>query len=107
VAQTGKNFSGFGNIDWGQVGVSAVVGGASNAAGSVAGYAASGMSFLVNNISSLVLRSAVISPFAADAGHIAGGTAMNLFAGQKFGEAFPIRLKGLGKIWLSVGLWVL
>jgi hypothetical protein len=55
------------------------------------------MSFLVNNISSPVLRSAVVSPLAAGAGHVAGGTAMNLFAGQELGEAFSNSFKGIGK----------
>jgi hypothetical protein len=44
-----------------------------------------------------VLRSAVVSPLASGAGHVAGGTTANLFAGQDLGEAFLNSFDGIGK----------
>jgi hypothetical protein len=52
---------------------------------------------VVNGISSPALRSAVVSPLAAGAGHIAGGTTANLIAGQNLGDAFANSFEGLGK----------
>jgi hypothetical protein len=63
----------------------------------LSGYWATNSSMLVNNVSSPVLRSAVVSPIAAGAGHIAGGTAAGLFQGQKFGEAFANSFRGIGQ----------
>lgn len=97
VAQTGHNFSGMNNVNWGQVGINSAVGGVAGAAGAGAGIAASNMSFLVNGISSPVLRSAVISPLSAGAGHVAGGTTANLFAGQNLGDAFINSFEGIGQ----------
>jgi RHS repeat-associated protein len=97
IAQTGENFSGFNNIDWEQVGIGSAVGGVAGFAGGAAGYYASNASFLVNGVSSPVLRSAVVSPLAAGAGHVAGGTTANLFAGQSFGDAFSNSFEGIGK----------
>jgi hypothetical protein len=65
--------------------------------GGLAVYAASNASFVVNGISSPALRSAVVSPLAAGAGHIAGGTTANLIAGQDLGDAFANSFEGLGK----------
>jgi RHS repeat-associated protein len=96
VTQTGKNFSGFNRVDWGQVGISSAIGGVSGAASAGAGLGASKMKFLVNGVNNSVLRSAVVSPFAAAAGHVAGGTAANLFAGQDFGNAFANSFEGIG-----------
>jgi hypothetical protein len=93
----GKNFSGFNQVDWGQVGVSSAIGGVAGFAGGAAGYWASGASFAVNGISSPVARSAVVSSIAAGAGHIAGGTTANLIAGQNFGDAFVNSFEGIGK----------
>jgi hypothetical protein len=97
IAQTGKNFSGFNQVDWGQVGISSAIGRVAGFAGGSAGYAASNASFVVNGISSPALRSAVVSPLAAGAGHIAGGTTANLIAGQNLGDAFANSFEGLGK----------
>ena len=97
IAQTDKNFAGMGNVDWGQVGISSVIGGVSGAAGSGAGYAASNMNFLVNGVNSPVLRSAIVSPLASGAGHIAGGTTANLISGQKLGNAFYNSFDGVGQ----------
>jgi hypothetical protein len=97
VAQTGKNFSGFNDVDWNQVGISSAIGGVAGAVGGAAGYYASNASFLVNGISSLVLRSAVVSPLASGAGHVAGGTTANLFAGQNLGDAFSNSFDGIGQ----------
>ena len=44
-----------------------------------------------------VLRSAVVSPIAAGAGHIAGGTTFNLLEGQNLDSAFGNSFKGIGK----------
>jgi hypothetical protein len=97
IAQTGKNFSGFNQVDWEQVGISSAIGGVAGFAGGSAGYAASNASVVVNGISSPALRSAVVSPLAAGAGHIAGGTTANLIAGQNLGDAFTNSFEGLGK----------
>jgi RHS repeat-associated protein len=97
VAQTGKNFSGFNDVNWGQVGVNAAVGGVAGAASAGAGIAATNMGFLVNGVSSPILRSAVVSPLAAGAGHVAGGTTANLFMGQNLGDAFSNSFDGIGK----------
>lgn len=84
-------------IDWGQVGISSIVGGVSGFAGGAAGSWAANSSILVNNVSSSLLRSAVVSPIAAGAGHIAGGTTVGLLRGQSLGEAFDNSFKGIGK----------
>jgi hypothetical protein len=69
----------------------------SNCVFGLTGYWAANSSMPVNNVSSPVLRSAVVSPIAAGAGHIAGGTAAGLFQGQKFGEAFANSFRGIGQ----------
>ncbi|WP_080734831.1 RHS repeat domain-containing protein [Porphyromonas gulae] len=97
VAQTGKNFSGIENVDWTQVGKNACIGGVSGFAGGSAGYWAPNSSLLVNNINSPVLRSAVVSPLAAGAGHIAGGTTAGLLQGQSLDVAFPNSFNGIGQ----------
>jgi RHS repeat-associated protein len=97
IAQTGHNFAGFNNVDWGQVGISSAIGGAAGFAGGSAGYWASNASFLVNGVSSPIARSAIVSPLAAGAGHIAGGTTANLIAGQNLGDAFANSFQGIEK----------
>jgi RHS repeat-associated protein len=97
VAQTGYNFSGFNNVNWEQVGINSAVGGVAGAAGSGAGYWASNASILVNGVNSPVLRSAIVSPLASGAGHVAGGTTVGLFQGQNLGEAFVNSFDGIGK----------
>jgi hypothetical protein len=97
IAQTGSNFEGFNNVDWEQVGISSAVGGVAGAAGAGAGYWASNASVLVNGVSSPILRSAAVSPIAAGAGHVAGGTTAGLFQGQNLGEAFANSFDGVGK----------
>ena len=96
VAQTGKNFSGIENLDWGRTGKNALIGGVSAFAGGSAGYWAANSSLLVNNINSPVLRSAVVSPLASGAGHVAGNTTAGLLDGQNLGTAFHNSLNGLG-----------
>ena len=105
VAQTGANFSGFEQVDWGQVGSGALVGGVAGFAGGAAGYWAANASVLVNNVSSPILRSAVVSPIAAGAGHVAGGTTAGLLQGQSFGEAFGNSFEGIGKS-MAMGLGI-
>jgi RHS repeat-associated protein len=97
VAQTGKNFEGFSRIDWGQVGASSAIGGVAGAAGTGAGYWASNTSFVVNGVSSPVLRSVIVSPIASGAGHVASGTTANLLAGQNMSEAFTHSFDGIGQ----------
>jgi guanyl-specific ribonuclease Sa len=98
VAQTGTNFSGIENVDWGHVGKSA----ASSAVGGFAGYAAGAwavngaLSISGTNISSPMLRSLVVAPIASSAGHIAGGTTYGLLDGQSLSEAFNNSFEGLG-----------
>jgi len=70
---------------------------------SAAGYWASNAKFVVNGINSPILRSAVVSPIAAGAGHIAGGTTANLFGGQSLNEAFLNSFKGIGQSMLING----
>ena len=105
VAQTGANFSGFEQVDWRQVGSSSLIGGAAGFAGGAAGYWAANASILVNNVSNPILRSAVVSPIAAGAGHVAGGTTAGLLQGQSFGEAFANSFEGIGKS-MAMGLGI-
>lgn len=97
IAQTGHNFEGFNQIDWGQVGVAAAASGVAGFAGGAAGYGVANMDFLVNSVNSPILRSVVVSPWAAGAGHIAGGTTANWLIGQSFGDAFSNSFRGIGK----------
>jgi hypothetical protein len=71
-------------------------GGVSGFAGGAAGYWASNATFLVNNVSSPLLRSAVVSPLAAGAGHVAAGTALGIMNGQNVSDAFSNSFKGIG-----------
>jgi len=68
-----------------------------------AGYWAANAKFLVNGFNSPLLRSAVVSPIASAAGHIAGGTTANLFGGQSLNEAFLNSFKGIGQSMLING----
>ena len=96
IAQTGTNFEGFNKVDWGLAAQSGAIGGVAGFAGGSAGYWAANASTLVNNVSSPILRSAIVSPLAAGAGHVAGGTTANLFAGQNLGDAFANSFNGIG-----------
>jgi hypothetical protein len=97
IAQTGENFSGMDNVSWGQVGKSSFIGGVSGFAGSSVGYWATNSSMLVNGINSPILRSAVVSPLASGAGHIAGGTTVGLFQGQSLETSFTNSFDGIGQ----------
>lgn len=103
IAQTGTNFSGMGSVDWGQVGTNSLVGGVAGFAGSAAGSAVANASFVVNGISSPILRSAVVSPTAAGAAHVAGGTTAGLIQGESLGDAFTGSFSGIGES-MSTGL---
>lgn len=96
VSQTGKDFAGFNKVNWGQVGTSSAIGGVAGFAGGGTGYWAANSSILVNNINSPLLRSAVTSPLASGAGHVAGGTTAGLLEGQGLGKSFDNSLNGLG-----------
>jgi len=99
IAQTGHNFAGFNNVDWGQVGISTAIGGVSGFAGASAGFAASKIPISINGttVTSPLIKSAIVSPLASGAGHIAGGTTANLFAGQSLGDAFSNSFQGIGQ----------
>lgn len=98
IAQTGKNFEGFGNVDWTLVGENAIVGGFSGAASGAAGYWASSATLNVNGfaVKSPLLRSAIVSPIAAGAGHVAGGTVGGLLEGKSLGDSFANSFAGIG-----------
>jgi hypothetical protein len=95
IAQTDNNFQG--TVDWGQVGQQGTIGAVSGFAGGSAGMWAANSSMLVNNIRSPLFRSAVVSPLAAGAGHIAGGTTAGLFQGQSFDVAFSNSFNGIDR----------
>jgi guanyl-specific ribonuclease Sa len=103
VAQTGKNFNGFNSVDWTHVGKSSFTGGVSGYTSGAAGYWAANSSMLLNDISNPVLSSAAVSPIAAGAGHVAGGTTAGLLQGQTFGEAFANSFDGIGKSMIVSG----
>lgn len=107
VAQTGEDFSGIDMVDWGQVWTNAGIGFVSGTASAAAGTWAANSSMLVNNVNSPLLRSAVASPLAAGAGHVAGGIAAGLLSGQSFDNAFYNSFNGIGSsmlIGLGTGL---
>jgi hypothetical protein len=97
VAQTGKNFEGMEDVDWGQVGKSSAVGGVSGLAAGSAGYWAAGSTTLVNNVNSPLLRSVIVSPIASGAGHVAGGTTYGLLEGKNINDSFYDSFDGIGK----------
>ena len=99
IAQTGKNFSGIDNVNWGDVGKAGLIGGVSGFFGSAAGYWAAGSSLLVNGVNSPLLRSAVVSPLAAGVGHVAAGTTTGLLNGENFDKAFANSFEG---VWNSM-----
>ena len=97
IAQTGHNFSGMNNVNWGTVGKNALVGGASGFASGAVGVWATNSGMLVKGINSPVLRSLVVSPLASGTGHIVGGTTYNLLEGQNFKDAFSNSFDGVGQ----------
>ena len=101
IAQTGTNFSGFSDVDWGQVGGSFIVGGVSGLASAYVGTVVTKSSFTINGINSPLLRSAVTSPLAAGVGHIAGGTTLGLLGGKSLNDSFYDSFSGIGE---SMGL---
>ncbi|MDR2119878.1 MAG: hypothetical protein LBP64_03245 [Tannerella sp.] len=68
-------------------------------AAGAAGYGAANSSMPVNNLDNAIVRSrsAVVSPLASGARHIAGDTAVGLIQGQKLSEAFINSFDGIGK----------
>ncbi len=97
VAQTGNNFSGFNMIDWGQVGTSGAIGGVAGFAGSAAGYWAMNSNWMINGVSHPLVKSAIVSPLAAGAGHVAGGTTAGVFQGKGLDAAFADSFNGIGQ----------
>ena len=100
-----KNFEGANNIDWGHTEKNSLIGLGAGFAGGAVGHWAANSSMLVNNINSPVLRSAVVSPIASGAGHIAGGTTAGLIYRQNLGDAFRNSFKGIGSS-MGIGLTV-
>ena len=97
IQQTGKDFSGFENINWKATGKCALVGGVAGSAGGAVGYWAASSNVVVNNINSPLLRSAVVSPLASGAGHVAGGTTCGLVEGRSLKTSISNSFDGLGK----------
>jgi RHS repeat-associated protein len=97
ISQTGRNFSGFEDVNWKTTGKNALIGGVASSAGSAVGYWAASSSVVVNNINSPLLRSAVVSPLASGAGHVAGGTTYGLLEGNSLSTSFSQSFEGLGK----------
>lgn len=99
IAQTGENFKGFEDVDWGRVGECSIVGGVAGAASGVAGYYASFASWTFNGmeIKSPVIRSAISSTLASGAGHVAGGTTMGLLKGNSLGSSIVNSFDDIGK----------
>ena len=54
-------------------------------------------SLLVNNVNSPVARSAIVSPIAAGAGHVAAGTTAGLVDGQGIKNSFINSFDGIGQ----------
>lgn len=103
IAQTGKNFSGIENVNWGEVGINGMVGALSGAASGATGYYAQNIPIKVQGISikSPILKSAIASPLFASAGHVVGGTAYGLCNGHSFKTSFKNSLDG---IWKSMAI---
>lgn len=98
VAQTGKNFSGFGRVDWGLVGKNALINGVASGVGSAVGaWAANADWLVVNGINSPIVRTLVVAPLASGAAHVAGNTVAGMLEGDSFAEAFGKSFSGVGK----------
>ena len=105
ISQTGKNFSGFNNVNWGQVGLNAGVGGIAGIAGYGAGQWASNNigNVLINgfNIASPVLKGAISGAIGGAAGGYAGG-----FVGGYImtGDASLAHQSGMNGLWMGMGI---
>ena len=77
ISQTGKNFSGIGDVNWGSVGCSAAIGGVSGfaggAAGSFAGTHIGGIVINGVNITSPVAKGVIVGSIGGTAGGAVGG----------------------------------
>ena len=104
IGQTG-NGVGLGDVEWGSVVESSLVGAVSGFAAGGVGHWAANSSALVNGLNSPLLRSAAVSPLAAGAGHIAGGTTSGLFKGRSINQAFHDSFNGLDKS-MAMGLGI-
>ena len=96
IRQTGRNFSGFEDVNWKTTEKNALIGGVASSAGSAVGYWAASSSVVVNNINSPLLRSAVVSPLASGVGHVAAGTTYGLLEGNSLSTSFSQSFEGLG-----------
>ncbi len=100
VAQTGKNFSGIKNIDWGVVGKMTLSGAAAGAASAATGTVFSSLSSSLNgaiSISSPLLKSLIASPASSAVGHLVGGTTYGILSGKTIDAAASDAWKGVGK----------
>ena len=105
ISQTGKNFSGFNNVNWGQVGLNAGVGGIAGVAGYGAGKWASNNigNVLINgfNIASPVLKGAISGAVGGAAGGYAGGFVGGLIM---TGDAKLAHQSGMSGLWTGMGI---
>ena len=106
IGQTG-NGVGFGDVEWGRVVESGLVGAVSGFAAGGVGHWAANSSMFINGLSNPLARTLAVAPLASGAGHIAGGTASGLFKGQSINQAFHDSFNGIGKSMLiSTGIGV-
>lgn len=97
VEQTGSNYSGFNNVNWGQVLNNSAIGAVSGFASGATGFWATKLTTPVNSFNNPLFRSLVVSTVASGAGHIAGGTSSGLLQGEDFKTALANSREGLGK----------
>lgn len=96
IAQTGKNFDGIGNINWGEAWGNAAIGAASGLFSSAVGFGLGAHPIAINGVKNPVLSSLLVSPLSAGTGHVAGGTVRGLLQGKSFEEAIQDSFKGIG-----------
>jgi hypothetical protein len=104
ISQTGNNFSGINNVNWGQVGLNAGVGGIAGIAGYGAGKWATNNigNVLINgfNIASPVLKGAIAGGVGGAAGGYAGGFVGGLIM---TGDVSVAHKSGVSGFWTGMG----
>lgn len=104
VAQTGKNFAGWSDIDWNQVGSSVASGSLAGAASAVVGKGVVQLMPLCINgtaLNSPFLKTAIASPLSAATGHVIGGTVYGICDGMSLKDAFYASFNGIVKSMLQ------